>query len=99
LSRGSDALAVVETLPDGDGPSAERLVARSALAAATGAADRALTDARAAIARQPSSPLGLEQLATLHADSGDTAALAAVTDQLATRFPDHPGTRYFQALH
>ena len=99
LSRGSDALAVVETLPDGGGPSAERLVARAALAAATGAADRALTDARAAIARQPSSPLGLEQLATLHADGGDAVALATVTDQLATRFPDHPGTRYFQALH
>jgi Tfp pilus assembly protein PilF len=98
LSRGSDALAIVEALPGSDGPSAERLAAASALSAAAGSADGALTYAREATARHPASPLGWEQLAALHADRADAAALATVSDELTTRFPDRPGTRYFQAV-
>ena len=58
------------------------LVARSKLLAADGKRDDAIAAAREAAALQPASPVGLEQLASLFADSADTVQLDATVAEL-----------------
>lgn len=90
LKRAGAALDRVER-----SSSAEGRVARSKLLAAEGRRDDAITAAREAAAQ---SPLGLEQLASLFADSADTVRLDTVVADLLRAAPDRPATHYFRAV-
>jgi tetratricopeptide (TPR) repeat protein len=74
---------------------ARRLVARSKLLAADGKHDAALAVAREAAVK---SPVGLEQLASLHADSADTVQLDATVAELRKVAPGMAATEYYAAV-
>lgn len=76
----------------------DRLAALSRLLAADGKRDEAIAAAREAVALQPASPVGLEQLAALFADSGDTVRLDATVAELLRVAPNRPATEYFLAV-
>ncbi|MGE0812371.1 MAG: hypothetical protein AB7O93_03460, partial [Vicinamibacterales bacterium] len=97
LKRTDEARAALDAAA-GRPASVARLVARSKLFAAGGAAAEALGAAREAVALDPSRPEGREQVAALAADAGDTAALAASVDDLVRAFPDRPATAFYQAV-
>lgn len=94
--RAANALASVQSL-SGD-PSAHRLAAISKLLAATGATGQAVDAARQAASLEPQSPIGLEQLASLHADSGTTPQLGAAVAALRKLPGDRASTEYFAAV-
>lgn len=98
LKRAADAIAVLQGLPRQDAASAARLVAASRLHAAAGEPDRARARADEAIARHPRTPLGLEQLASLHADAERLDALDEAIARLATTFPDRPSVGFNRAV-
>jgi Tfp pilus assembly protein PilF len=81
----------------GDPPnvSAERLVARSKLLAADGKREEAIAAARDAAAK---SPLGLEQLASLYADTADTVQLDSTVAELQKAAPNTAPTEYYAAV-
>ena len=76
----------------------EQSVAMSKLLAAAGDRDEALALARGAVTLSPQSPMGLEQLASLYADSGDTVQLDATVAALRTLAPDHAATEFYAAV-
>ena len=90
LKRPADALNAI-----GTADTAERMVARSKLLAADGKRDEALAVARDAAARFP---IGLEQLASLLADSGDTVQLDATVAGLRQMAPHKASTEYYAAV-
>lgn len=98
LKRAADGLAVLQGLPRQESKSAARLVAASRLHAAAGEPDRARTLADEAVTGHPQSPLGLEQLARLHADAARLDALDAVVARLAAAFPDRPSVGFYRAV-
>ena len=90
LKRPAEALDAI-----GTADTAERMVARSKLLAAEGKRDEALALAREAAARFP---IGLEQLASLLADSGDTVQLDATVAALRKMAPHKASTEYYAAV-
>jgi Flp pilus assembly protein TadD len=74
----------------------EQLAALSKLFAADGKRDEALAAAREAVTLQPA--VGLEQLAGLFADSGDTIQLDATVAELLKIAPERAATHYFRAV-
>ena len=90
LKRPAEALNAI-----GTADTAERMVARSKLLAAEGKRDEALALAREAAARFP---IGLEQLASLLADSGDTVQLDATVAALRKMAPHKASTEYYAAV-
>lgn len=90
LKKPADALKAI-----GNADTAEAMVARSRLLAADGKRDAAVRMAREASAR---SPLGLEQLAELFADSADTVQLDATVTELRRAVPDKAATEFYTAV-
>ena len=90
LKKPGEAL---EAIGDADG--AEALVARSKLLAANDQRDEAIAAARQAAAK---SPLGVEQLASLYADAGDTIQLDATVNELRKVAADGASTEYYAAV-
>jgi tetratricopeptide (TPR) repeat protein len=74
------------------------LVALSKLEAASGARDDALITARKAMDADPASPAGVEQVASLMADAGDTVRLDQALETLQQRAPDAAPTHYYRAV-
>lgn len=74
-------------------------VEQSYVAAAAGRMQDAVAHAHAAIGLAPDDPLALEQLASVLADAGDAERLAAVADDLLSRFPDRAESRYYAAVN
>ena len=87
---------LVRLKPDATGKTeaSQLLVARSKLLAADGKRDEALTVARKAA----KSPAGLEQLASLFADSGDTVQLDTTVAELRKVAPSTAATEYYAAV-
>jgi spermidine synthase len=75
----------------------DRAVAISKLLAAAGNRDEALALAREAAAQPPRYP-GLEQLASLFADSGDTVQLDATVEELRAVAPERAATEFYAAV-
>jgi spermidine synthase len=96
LRKASDA--VTQLRPDATKPTPARLAALSKLLAADGKRDEAIANAREAAALQPASPIGLEQLAELFADSGDTIQLDSTVAELLNIAPERAATNYFRAV-
>lgn len=95
LQKAEDALSRLPSMLNGVVESPERLVARSQLLAAAGKREDAIAVAREAAQR---SPIGLEQLASLHADVADTVQLDAVVAQLRQEAPNRAPTQYYTAV-
>lgn len=76
----------------------EQRVATSKLLAASGDRDGAVAAAREAVSQSPQSPLGLEQLAAIFADSGDTVQLDATVAELRALAPQYAGTEFYAAV-
>jgi Flp pilus assembly protein TadD len=96
--RERDALAWAKSLKTSRSPSAEVLLAISKLLASVGEPSDALDAARRAASIEPTATAPLEQLASLAADSGDTALLDAVVADLQRVAPDRAATHYFSAV-
>jgi tetratricopeptide (TPR) repeat protein/SAM-dependent methyltransferase len=90
LKKPGDALNAI-----GSADTAEAKVARSKLLAADGKRDEAIALAREAAA---ASPLGMEQLASLFADSADTVQLDAAVAELRKAAPNRASTEYYAAV-
>jgi Flp pilus assembly protein TadD len=90
LKKPGAALKALETATTPDG-----LVARSQLLAAEGRRDDAIDLARRAA---QASPIGLEQLASLYADSTDTVQLDATVAALQKAAPDRAATAFYAAV-
>jgi spermidine synthase len=76
----------------------QQLVAVSKLQAAAGERDEALALAREATTLSPLSPMGLEQLASLFAESGDTVQLDATVAELRALAPGRAATEFYAAV-
>jgi spermidine synthase len=101
LGRAADALAGLKELADAQPASARSalvFVALSKLQAASGAKDEALASARRAAEVARSDAAGLEQLASLHADAGDTVRLDQAVDGLTYVAPDSAPALYYGAV-
>ncbi len=85
---------VLQRLPPRAASTAPGKIARSKLLAAEGKRDEAIALAREAAAE---SPLGIEQLASLYADSGDTVQLDAAVAELRKVAPGRASTEYYAA--
>ena len=96
--RGADALAWVKGLTETRPATVDLLIARSKLLASIGATSDAIDTAREAARITPVQPAALEQLASLHADAGDTVQLDMVVTTLQQNAPGRPGTHYFAAV-
>ena len=99
--RAADALAKLRVLadaPPGSATAPRVLVAISKLQAASGARDDALASARRATEVARSDPAGFEQLASLHADAGDTVRLDQVVDVLRQLGQDQAPSLYYAAV-
>jgi superkiller protein 3 len=90
LKKPGDALNAI-----GSADTPEAKVARSKLLAADGKRDEALAIAREAAEK---SPLGVEQLASLFADAGDTVQLDAAVAELRTVAPERGSTEFYAAV-
>jgi Tfp pilus assembly protein PilF len=86
--RGSDALAWIKSLAATRPPSADVLVAISKLLASIESRADAMVAAQAA----------LEQLASLHADAGDTVQLDAAVARLRQVAPNRAATEFYAAV-
>ena len=91
--KAAEVLTRIEARP---ATSAQRLVARSKLLAADGRRDEAIATAQQAAAVAPA--IGLEQLASLYADSGDTVRLDATVAELLKLAPGQAVIEYFHAV-
>jgi tetratricopeptide (TPR) repeat protein len=90
LKKPADGLNAI-----GKADTAERMVAHSKLLAADGKRDEALAIAREAAVKSPS---GIEQLASLFADAGDTVQLDATVAGLRKAAPADASTEYYAAV-
>jgi len=95
--RGSDALAWIKSLTENRPATVEILVAQSKLLAAVDARPEALDKANEAIRLDRKNPKALEQLASLHADAGELAALEGVVAALHDAAPDAAAGFYYDA--
>ena len=95
--RGSDALGWVKSLAAAARPSAEVLMATSKLLASIDSRADALAAARGATVIAPADPAVWEQLASLHADAGDTVQLDDVVGRLRQVAPSRAGTEFYAA--
>jgi len=95
-SRAQDALSWVKSLTQ-DRPTVDAQVAISKLLAAAGFRPDAIETARAACMADPAPAAACEQLASLHADAGDGAALATALDRLRGAAPGAAATHYYTA--
>jgi tetratricopeptide (TPR) repeat protein len=98
LKRAPDALAWLKSLTADKPARVSTLVAISQLQAASRLPADALATAAEAAALLPLQPMALEQLASLHADSGQGAALDAVIVRLRELAPERAATSYFSAV-
>jgi spermidine synthase len=96
--RASDALGWVKSLGAGAPPSVDVQIAASKLLAAMNSKDEALAAAREAIRIAPEDPDPVEQIASLHADAGDTVQLDAAVERLRQIAPARPGTHFYAAV-
>lgn len=94
--RSADALAWIKSMTAP--PGLERFVAISKLLAAGDAREEAIASAREAVALAPGSPIGLEQLASLFADAGDTVRLDAAVAGLRVIPGERAATEYYAAV-
>lgn len=92
------AVEALENLSAGRPAHPNVLVALSKARAAAGLTDEALATATEASRIDPAGAAGLEQLATLLADRGDTVRLDNVVEQMKLRAPDAAATHYFAAV-
>jgi Flp pilus assembly protein TadD len=90
--RSQEALESIRLKADTT-PSDARKVAISKLMAATGARDEAI-----AVAQTANSATGLEQLASLYADSADTIRLDETVAELRKAAPNHAATEFYAAV-
>jgi Flp pilus assembly protein TadD len=97
LRRAADGVMRLTTETSGI-KTPERLAAVSRLLAADDKRDEAVAVAREAAVLQPTSPAGLDQLASLFADSGDTVQLDATVADLRRIAPNRAPTEYFAAV-
>jgi tetratricopeptide (TPR) repeat protein len=95
LKKAGELAVRLQPAAPGKSESPQRLVARSKLLAAEDRRDEAIAVARSAAAE---SPLGLEQLASLFADSADTVRLDAAVDALRKAAPNLAATEYYAAV-
>jgi tetratricopeptide (TPR) repeat protein len=93
-----DALAWIKSLSEKLPPNVDVLVARSKLLTAAGQPADATEAATEARRIAPSSPLALEQQASLQAEAGDVTALKPIVEALKSVAPDRPATFYYQAV-
>jgi spermidine synthase len=98
LRRGSEALTEIASLTSSDAGRASILVARSKLLATIGGATEAMAAARRAVSLAPEDPAALEQVASLLADQGEVAQLAAAVDALRAATPSAAATPYYQGV-
>jgi Flp pilus assembly protein TadD len=96
--RSSDALAWIKSLNAGRSPSPDVLVAVSKLLAAIESRTDALAAAQEAVSLTPVQPAALEQIASLHADAGDTVQLDAVVARLRQVAPNRAATEFYAAV-
>ncbi|MDO8679595.1 MAG: fused MFS/spermidine synthase [Acidobacteriota bacterium] len=96
--RSADALAWIKSLAAARPPSADVSVAVSKLLASIESRPDALAAAHEATLVMPLQPAALEQLASLHADAGDTVQLDAVVARLRQAAPNRPGTEFYAAV-
>jgi len=96
--RSPDALAWIKSLAAARPPSADVSVAVSKLLASIESRADALAAAHEATLVMPVQPAALEQLASLHADAGDTVQLDAVVARLRQVAPNRPGTEFYAAV-
>ena len=95
--RASDALAWIKSLSENRPATVDVLVARSKLLAAVDARPEALDVANDAIRLDRKSSKALEQLAALHADAGEVAALEGAVAALHDAAPTGAATFYYDA--
>ena len=95
--RGSDALAWIKSLSEKQPATVDTLVAQSRLLAAVDAKPDALDKANNAVRLDRKSPKALEQLASLHADAGELAALEAAVAALHDAAPNAAAGYYYDA--
>lgn len=94
--RGSDAMAVIKSLPgNSESRDPEVLVALSQLMASTGAAADAVAIIRDATRQTPVPVVALEQLASLQADAGDLSDLDVTATTLRQLAPEAPAGYYY----
>jgi Flp pilus assembly protein TadD len=96
--RAGDALSWVKSLTAERDPTTASRIAISKLLAATGSLVDAVDAAREACEIRPVQPAACEQLASLFADSGNSAQLAEVVATLRQLAPGGAPTRYFAAV-
>lgn len=96
--RGTDALAWVKALTEGQTPTPAALIATSKLLASIGESTDAVEAARRASRTSPMVAAAVEQLASLFADAGDTQQLAAAVERLRQIAPDAAGTHYYAGV-
>ena len=96
--RSSDALAWIKSLAANRPPSADISVAVSKLLASIESRADAMAAAQDAMLVTPVQPAALEQLASLHADAGDTVQLDAVVGRLRQVAPNRAATEFYAAV-
>ncbi|MGH9385835.1 MAG: fused MFS/spermidine synthase [Vicinamibacterales bacterium] len=98
LRSAPDALAWIAALAEKTPPNVDVLVARSKLLAAAGKSADAIDVAASARRLAPTTPMPLEQLASLLADAGNLAELKSVVEEMKQVARDHPATHYYEAV-
>ncbi|MEW6322708.1 MAG: hypothetical protein AB1635_16675 [Acidobacteriota bacterium] len=98
LGRAADGLSWLTSLAGVRPPSAARLVARSKLLAAIGDRPAAIAAAEDAVRLAPREPGPREQLADLHAEAGNAAALEAAVEGLRAVAPEGAAAAYYGAV-
>lgn len=96
-NRATDAIGWIKAVA-GDTPTVAAQVALSKLMAAAALRPEAMDAAKAACDVRPLVPAGCEQLASLHADSGDRAQLEPVVHLLIGASPESAATHYYSAV-
>ena len=96
--RSSDALAWIKALAAARSPSVDILIATSKLLASIDLRADAMAAAQDAIVVAPLQPDALEQLASLHADAGDTVRLDNVVALLRQVAPSRAATEFYAAV-
>jgi predicted membrane-bound spermidine synthase/tetratricopeptide (TPR) repeat protein len=96
--RGADALGWLQALTSEGEQSPRMLVAISKIRASTGAMREAKEAATRASDHAPADSAALEQLASLHADTGDGALLDNVVARMKATMPDRAATAYYEGV-
>ena len=94
LNRQADAIALLTRLGDAQPDLVAPRVARSRLQASTGAFAPAIAVLTEYLERRPADGAALEQLASIYADAGDSARLAAVVNAMSV-LSERAGSHYY----